>query len=110
MNAGFFIAAYANDVMQYPNSIIVYTGFALCIAGPYIDPVMQKEDEELERERLMPGSSLLSHGETPHYHRRYGVSLLSSAWGQVGPPRYRRQANSVVRNESFTPMLRWLHS
>ncbi|MGR7071550.1 hypothetical protein ACU6XP_17145, partial [Klebsiella aerogenes] len=22
---------------------------------------------------LMPGSSLLSHGETPHYHRRYGV-------------------------------------
>ncbi len=23
----------------------------------------------------------------PHYHRRYGVSLLSSAWGQVGPPR-----------------------
>ncbi|MHB1998208.1 IS1 family transposase [Escherichia coli] len=25
----------------------------------------------------MPGSSLLSHGETPHYHRRYGVSLQS---------------------------------
>ena len=45
---------------------------------------------------LMPGSSLLSHGETPHYHRRYGVSLLSSAWGQVGPPRYSRQANSVI--------------
>ena len=46
---------------------------------------------------LMPGDSLLSHGETPHYHRRYGVSLLSSAWGQVGPPRYSRQANSVIR-------------
>ncbi len=44
--------------------------------------------------KLKPGSSLLSHGETPHYHRRYGVSLLSSAWGQVGPPRYPRQANS----------------
>ncbi len=44
---------------------------------------------------LMSGSSLLSHGETPHYHRRYGVSLLSSAWGQVGPPRYCRQTNSV---------------
>ena len=44
----------------------------------------------------MPGSSLLSHGETPHYHRRYGVSLLSSAWVQVGPPRSGRQANSVV--------------
>lgn len=46
MNAGFFVAAYANDVMQYPNSIVVYTGFALCFAGPYIDQVMQKEDEE----------------------------------------------------------------
>ena len=23
----------------------------------------------------------------PHYHRRYSVSLLSSAWGQVVPPR-----------------------
>ena len=43
----------------------------------------------------MPGSSLLSHGETPHYHRRYNVSLLSSAWIQVGPLRYGRQANSV---------------
>ena len=51
---------------------------------------------------LMPGSSLLSHGETPHYHRRYGVSLLSSAWGQVGPPRYGRQANSVL---STRPLL-----
>ncbi len=49
---------------------------------------------------LMPGSVLLSHGETPHYHRRYGVSLLSSAWIQVGPPRYGRQANSV----SFQPL------
>ena len=44
----------------------------------------------------MPGSSLLSHGETPHYHRRYNVSLLSSAWIQVGPLRYGRQANSVL--------------
>ena len=51
MNAGFFVSAYANDVMQYPNNIIVYTGFALCIAGPYIDPVMQKEDEKLEKEK-----------------------------------------------------------
>ena len=50
---------------------------------------------------LMPGSSLLSHGETPHYHRRYGVSLLSSAWGQVGPPRYSRQANSFVLSTQY---------
>ena len=50
----------------------------------------------------MPGSSLLSHGETPHYHRRYGVSLLSSAWGQVGPPRYSRQANSWCTKRTFS--------
>lgn len=37
MNAGFFIAAYANDVMQYPNVIIVYTGFAICFAAPNIE-------------------------------------------------------------------------
>ena len=46
--------------------------------------------------KLKSGSSLLSHGETPHYHRRYGISLLSSAWGQVGPPRYCRQTNSFL--------------
>ena len=40
---------------------------------------------------IQSGDVLLSHGETPHYHRRIGVSLLSSVWGQVGPPLYRRQ-------------------
>ncbi len=30
---------------------------------------------------LKPGDVLLSHGETPHYHRRYCVSLLSSRKG-----------------------------
>ena len=29
---------------------------------------------------LKPGDDLLSHGETPHYHRRCTVSLLSSEW------------------------------
>ncbi len=33
---GYFVAAYANDVMQYPNSIIIYTGFALCVTGPLL--------------------------------------------------------------------------
>ncbi len=31
---------------------------------------------------LMSGSSLLSHGETPHYHRRYGVSLMLKTAGR----------------------------
>ena len=29
------------------------------------------------------GSALLSHGDTPHYHQRYNISLLSSVWYQV---------------------------
>lgn len=45
MAAGFFVAAYANDVMQYPNSIIIYTAFALCFAGIYIDKQIRKETE-----------------------------------------------------------------
>ena len=31
----------------------------------------------------MPGSVLLSHGETPHYHRRYAFSL--KAYGPQAP-------------------------
>ena len=42
---------------------------------------------------LKPDDALLSHGETPHYHRRYNVSLLSSVWDQVVPELYVRQAN-----------------
>ena len=38
-----------------------------------------------------PGDDLLSHGETPHYHWRWPVSLLSSRWVQVVPDRYGRQ-------------------
>ena len=37
------------------------------------------------------GGDLLSHGDAPHYHRHYGLSLLSSVWFQVVPPHYRRQ-------------------
>lgn len=45
MAAGFFLSAYANDVMQYPNSIPVYTAFALCFTGQYIDKRMRQEKE-----------------------------------------------------------------
>ena len=37
MNTGFFIATYVNDIMQYPNQLPVYIGFALCFAAPHID-------------------------------------------------------------------------
>lgn len=43
MNAGFFIAAYVNDVMQYPNQLPVYTGFALCFTAQHIDKQISKE-------------------------------------------------------------------
>ena len=36
-SAGFFVAAYANDVMQYPSTIIIYTSFIVCLTGPYMD-------------------------------------------------------------------------
>ena len=47
---------------------------------------------------------LLSHGETPHYHRRCIVSLLSSGWDQVVPMLYGRQEillpEGLVRHSS----------
>ena len=39
---------------------------------------------------------LLSHGETPHYHRRCIVSLLSSGRDQVVPTLYGRQAIQLL--------------
>lgn len=47
----------------------------------------------------MPDDVLLSHGETPHYHRRRAVSLLSSEWDQVVPARYGRQAKREVKGK-----------
>lgn len=47
MDAGFFIAAYVNDVMQYPNQLPIYTGFALCFAAPYIDRRMAEESGQM---------------------------------------------------------------
>ena len=60
--------------------------------------------------KLKPGDVLLSHGETPHYHRRCFVSLLSSAWSQVGPKRYGRQANSLIRKAVFHSHTHSMHS
>lgn len=47
MAAGFFLSAYGNDVMQYPNCIVVYTGIALAFAAPYIDQNEKKHQEEV---------------------------------------------------------------
>lgn len=47
MDAGFFIATYVNDIMQYPNQLPVYIGFALCFAAPHIDK--QMDDEKMQK-------------------------------------------------------------
>lgn len=57
MNAGFFVAAYANDVMQYPNTILLYTGFAICFAGPRIEKGEGEEETELKDKQLKTDSS-----------------------------------------------------
>ena len=44
---------------------------------------------------------LLSHGETPHYHRRCIVSLLSSGWDQVVPTLYGRQEIRVLSRDQM---------
>lgn len=44
MDTGLFIAAYVSDVMQYPNYLPIYIGFALCIAAQNIE----KNEEEIK--------------------------------------------------------------
>ena len=92
------------DAWQFMNHFVIhpsgrrfatFKSFRFC---PTLYRVVNCLESQCHTSNLMPGSSLLSHGEAPYYHRRYGVSLLSSAWGQVGPPRYSRQANSVYQH------------
>ena len=47
---------------------------------------------------------LLSHGETPHYHRRCIVSLLSSGWDQVVPMLYGRQEIRVPSRDQMASL------
>ena len=51
----------------------------------------------------MPGDDLLSHGETPHYHRRCVVSLPSSGWDRVVPTLYGHQAKLVGDRRCRSP-------
>ena len=45
---------------------------------------------------------LLSHGISPHYHRRETFSLLSSRWIQVVPVCYCRRANRLTQHHLRT--------
>ena len=64
----------------------------------------------------MPEDVLLSHGETPHYHRRCIISLLSSGWDQVvlmlyGPQTKLVSSNLWLKDQEFgawqCPTLTW---
>ena len=73
----------------------VTVGHRLCNAA-VISIKKSRSTNALRDLDLKPGDDLLSHGETPHYHRRCTVSLLSSRWNQVVPVLYDRQANCLV--------------
>ena len=74
----------------------------MCVATPCEQlpnkKPLPKSDRGLE---LKPGSVLLSHGETPHYHRRWAVSLPSSVWDRVVPTRHCCQANCLKNLNCF---------
>ena len=54
----------------------------------------------------MPDNDLLSHGQVPHYHRRWTVSLLSSEWIQVVHVRHDHQAKLVASVEAVVRCVR----
>ena len=71
-------------------------GVQIVVAHFFISPIKKalliNKDKQGFRE-LRLGIDLLSHGETPHYHRRCTVSLLSSRGDQVVPVLYGCQTN-----------------
>ncbi len=70
------------------------------------------KNEEIEFDPIVQNNArqyLLSHGNTPHYHRRKTFSLLSSGWIQVVPVRYGRRANRTIRlrAEALDQKINW---
>ena len=66
---------YSNQ-LNYHSAVV---SLALISKRPLLSSLFEKV-----KIKLKPGDVLLSHGEAPHYHRRYFVSLLSSAWKSGG--------------------------
>ncbi len=66
---------YSNQ-LNYHSAVV---SLALISKCPLLSSLFEKV-----KIKLKPGDVLLSHGEAPHYHRRYFVSLLSSAWKSGG--------------------------
>src|SRR5690625_7310926 len=68
-----------------------------CVLGCFFQQRKTPRHGLLGALNKVPGDVLLSHGEAPHYHRRWRVSRLSSEWDQVVPRLCVRQANGWMR-------------
>ena len=100
---------YSNQ-LNYRSFSKVLTHHAKCFLSRQL--VRVRRLDFLRKSKLAPGNDLLSHGETPHYHRRYCVSLLSSEWIQVVPQLYGFQTN-WVNSKSWTrdaSLKNWVHT
>lgn len=51
-----------------------------------VDQRVHEKTAPLPGRFMDSGGDLLSHGLSPHYHRRYSVSLPGSEWDRVVPP------------------------
>lgn len=91
----FFVAKQASNAMPRESGTTVRRSLPItALSGaqkqnPYLHTQIGVLEFNLD-------DDLLSHGETPHYHRRCIVSLLSSGWDQVVPTLYGRQEIRVL--------------
>ena len=82
MDAGFFIATYVNDIMQYPNQLPVYIGFALCFAAPHIDKRMSEKSEEKEQHLRRPGMKIILRADVENLGRLGDVVTVKAGYGR----------------------------
>src|SRR5690625_6431356 len=74
-----------------------------CVLGCFFQQRKTPRHGLLGALNKVPGDVLLSHGEAPHYHRRWRVSRLRSEWDQVVPRLCVRKANGLMRVAARLP-------
>ena len=83
-------------VMDKLNRRPIYCGYR--IDKHYISGKALQNNFSIGLYKFKLGNVLLSHGEAPHYHRRWMLSLLSSVWDQVVRKLYGHQAILMLYN------------
>src|SRR5476649_2756528 len=78
-------------------SLFRLTTFLQAKQNPYLHTQIGVSEFNLD-------DDLLSHGETPHYHRRCIVSLLSSGWDQLVSMLYGRQEIRVLSRDQLASL------